>query len=74
MYQLLLVTAYLFILIICLVGVQSCYFRRKWKWFSLMLVCVLLSGGCIAIVLYQWFAPAPPDEFPVIVRSPTTPL
>ncbi len=74
MYQLLLLTANFFILIICLVGVQSCYFRRRWKWFSLMLVCVLLSGGCIAIVLYQCFAPGTPDDLPFIVRSPTTPL
>jgi hypothetical protein len=73
MSQILLLTANCFVLIICLVGVQTCYFRQRWKWFWLMLVCVVLSGGCISIVLYQWFAPGPPEDLP-IVRSAPTPL
>jgi len=74
MSQLLLLTGNFFILIICLVGVQCCYFRQRWKWFWLMLVCVLMSATCIGIVVYQWLSPAPERELPIVVRSPTTPL
>jgi uncharacterized membrane protein YesL len=74
MSQLLLVTANFFVLIICLIGVQTCYFRQRWRWFWLMLVCVILSGACISIILYQWFVPVPATELPLFNRSPTTPL
>ena len=72
--QLLLVTASFFVLIISLVGVQTCYFRRRWYLFWLLLVCVMLSSACISIIFYQWFVPAPPSDLPIVVRSPITPL
>ena len=74
MSQLLVVTANLFILIICLVGMQSCYFRQRWKWFWLMLTCVVLSGSCVVFMIYQLCEPPPSTDLPVVVRSPTTPL
>jgi hypothetical protein len=74
MSQLLFVTANLFILIICLVGAQSCYFRRRWKWFWLMLTCVVLSGSCVIFMVNQLCSPPPKIELPFVVRTPTTPL
>ncbi|MEJ0001156.1 MAG: hypothetical protein WDO13_19555 [Verrucomicrobiota bacterium] len=70
----LILAANFFVLIICLVGVQSCYFRARWNWFWLMLMCVLMSGGTVGVVLYTLLAPAPPPEMPLVIRSPTTPL
>ncbi len=74
MLQLLFVTASFFILIICLVGVQTCYFRRRWPLFWLMLAGIILASSCLSVIFYQWFGPVPPHELPIIVRSPTTPL
>ena len=73
MSQILLMAGNFFILIIALMGVQRCYFKASWKWFWLMLICVLLSATCISIVVYQWVTP-PEHDTPVYVRSPTTPL
>jgi hypothetical protein len=74
MTPLLVVTASFFVLIICLVGVQTCYFRRRWLLFWLMLLGIILSSGCISIYFYQWFGPAPTQDLPIFNRSPTTPL
>jgi hypothetical protein len=61
----------LFILIISLMGTQTCYFKSNWKWFYLMLACVFISAGCILIVLYQWvFVAGHSSIFP----PPTGPL
>jgi hypothetical protein len=72
--QLLIMTASFFVLIICLMGVQTCYFRKRWYLFWLLLAGVVLSSGCISIVLYQWYAPTSANDLPDVVRSPTTPL
>jgi hypothetical protein len=66
MTQLVLIIANVFIFIICLVGMQSCYFRRRWLWFWLMLVCVLLSGACASIVLRQWMTGMSPQEIDLV--------
>jgi glucan phosphoethanolaminetransferase (alkaline phosphatase superfamily) len=72
---LLLMIGNFFILIICLMGAQSCYFKRNWKWFWLMLVCVLLSSGGIATVVYEWMGPYGPTDLPAaVIRNPTSPL
>jgi hypothetical protein len=64
-----------FVFIICLTGAQACYFKKRWKWFFLMVACVLISGTCVFIELYQWLAPAASRELPsVFIRQPTTPL
>jgi hypothetical protein len=55
MSPILLGTANVSVLIICLVGVQTCYFRRNWKWFWLLLVCVVLSGASAFVLFYGWF-------------------
>jgi glucan phosphoethanolaminetransferase (alkaline phosphatase superfamily) len=71
----LLLSGNLFILIISLVGVQASYFRRRWKWFWAMLVCVIMSGMCLAVTLYQWLAPPTDTSLPtIVIRQPTTPL
>ena len=55
----------LFMLIISLMGTQTCYFKSNWKWFYLMLVCVFISTACILIVLYQWvYVAVAPSVFP----------
>ena len=70
---LLLLVGNAYILIVCLVGATTCYFRSRWKWFWLMLACVVMSSMCIAVVLDQWLNPTTPD-LPGLVRPPTTPL
>jgi hypothetical protein len=74
MYQILLGSANVFVLIICLIGVQSCYFRANWKWFWLMLVCVVLSGASAFVLFYGWFNPESPASLPRLDRSLVNPL
>jgi hypothetical protein len=74
MYQILLGTANVSVFIICLVAVQTCYFRRNWKWFWLLLVCVLLSGTSAFILFYGWFNPASTVALPRLDRSLVNPL
>jgi hypothetical protein len=62
-----------FVFICCLIGAQACFFKGRWKWFVVSVLCVLVSGGCIALELYQAWNP-PEGELPVVVRSPITPL
>ena len=73
MSDILLLTGNFFILIISLVGVQACYFRGRWKWFCLMLVCVILSAMCIGIVVYPMVVPTTHDV-PLVNRAPIMPL
>jgi hypothetical protein len=73
MSQILLGTANVSVLIICLVGVQTCYFRRNWKWFWLLLICVILSGVS-AFVLFYGFNPEVSLHVPRLDRSPPNPL
>ena len=73
MSQILLGTANVSVLIICLVGVQTCYFRRNWRWFWLLLVCVILSGAS-AFVLFYGFNPDSAAHLPRLDRSPPSPL
>ena len=62
------------VLIICLMGLQSCYFRKSWKWFWLMLVCVLLSGASAGVELYEWLGPQAETSLPRLDRSLVNPL
>jgi hypothetical protein len=62
------------VLLICLMGLQCCYFRKSWKWFWLMLVCVLLSGASAGVELYQWLGPQAEDSLPRLDRSLVNPL
>jgi len=62
-----------FVLIICLIGAQTCYFKRSWKWFVLSMLCVVISAGCIGLAVYQVLTP-PSHETTIVVRQPTTPL
>jgi hypothetical protein len=74
MSQILLGTANVSVLIICLVAVQTCYFRRNWKWFWLLLACVLLSGASAFVLFYGWFYPESTLSLPRLDRSLTNPL
>ncbi len=74
MSQILLGTANVSVLIICLVGVQTCYFRRNWKWFWLLLICVLLSGVSAFVLFYGWFNPEVSLHLPRLDRSLANPL
>jgi hypothetical protein len=69
MFQILLGTANVSVLIICLVGVQTCYFRRNWKWFWLLLVCVILSGASAFVLFWGWFYPGSAAHLPRLDRS-----
>jgi hypothetical protein len=73
MYPILLGTANISVLIICLMGVQTCYFRHNWKWFWLMLVCVILSAASAFVLFYGWFCPESP-LLPRLDRSLVNPL
>ncbi len=74
MYPILIGTANVSVLLICLVGVQTCYFRRNWKWFWLLLVCVVLSGFSAFVLFYGWFNPENPLLQPRLDRSLVNPL
>jgi hypothetical protein len=74
MYQILIGTANVSVFIICLIGVQTCYFRQNWKWFWLMLVCCVLSGASAFVLFYGWFDPASPIALPRLDRSLVNPL
>jgi hypothetical protein len=74
MTQILIATANVSVLIICLIGVQTCYFRRNWKWFWLLLVCVVLSGASAIVLFYGWFNPDAPLRLPRLDRSMVNPL
>jgi len=74
MIQILIGSANVAVLIICLMGLQSCYFRRSWKWFWLMLLCVLLSGACAGFEIYQWLGPSAQISMPRLDRSMVNPL
>lgn len=64
-----------FVLIICLIGAQMCFFKRNWKWFCLSMLCVLISAACIGAEMYQvWCPQAVREQQSIVVRSPTTPL
>jgi hypothetical protein len=63
-----------FVFIMSLIGALGHFFGRHWKWFFIILACVVISGACTFIELYLWLAPPPPHELPVIVRQPLTPL
>ena len=62
MSQLLLLAANFFILIVALMGVQSCYFKAKWKWYWLMVLVAVASAMCIVIVVHQWLTPPAQDR------------
>lgn len=74
MAQILLGTANIFVLIVCLVGVQTCYFRRNWKWYWLLLICAVLSGASAFVFFYQWLHPESPLVVPRLDRSLVNPL
>jgi glucan phosphoethanolaminetransferase (alkaline phosphatase superfamily) len=63
----------LFAFIVSMIGALGNYFAKNWKWFSFLLLCVIVSSACMFVELYQWEAPVP-HELPVVVRSPLTPL
>ncbi len=62
-----------FVLICCLIGAQACYFKGKWKWLALWIVCSVVTGACIFIESYQVLVP-PVPELHFVIRNPTTPL
>ncbi len=74
MIQILLGAANIMVLIICLMGMQTCYFRSNWKWFWLLLFCVVVSAGCAAVEFYQWLGPDTPFSMPRLDRSLVNPL
>ncbi len=70
-----LLTGNFFLFIVALIGAQSCYFGRRWKWFARLILCVLISSTCLAFEVYQWLTPPESDELPtIVIRQPTTPL
>jgi hypothetical protein len=62
------------VFIICLIGMQACYFRSNWKWFWLLLVCVILTGGCAFVEIYPWLHPDSQTLLPRLDRSMVNPL
>jgi hypothetical protein len=74
MIPILLGSANVAVLIVCLMGLQSCYFRKSWKWFWLMFLCVLLSGASAGVELYQWLGPNQETSMPRLDRSSVNPL
>ncbi len=62
-----------FVFICCLIGAQACYFKCNWKWFTVSVLCVLVSAACILLELSQWLFP-PEHQTAVFVHQPTTSL
>ncbi len=62
------------VFILSLIGVIAAYFERKWKWFIVILICVILSAAGVAMELGYWFLPSAAQKSPVYVRQALTPL
>jgi hypothetical protein len=62
------------VFILCLIGVIAAYFERRWKWFVLILICVILSAAGMTMELSQWLIAPPARELPPFVRTPVSPL
>jgi hypothetical protein len=62
------------VFIICLIGVQACYFRGNRKWFWLLLICAILTGGCAVVEIYYWLNPPLSGGLPGLDRSSVNPL
>jgi hypothetical protein len=69
----LILTGNFFVFILCLIGAQSCFFGRQWKWFFLTVAFVILTATFIFIELSPWLFP-PVHDLPPVLRNPTTPL
>ena len=69
----LILTGNFFVFILCLIGAQSCYFGRKWRWFFVSVALVIASASFIFVELSPWIFPAITDR-PSVLRNPTTPL
>jgi hypothetical protein len=69
----LILTGNFFVFILCLIGAQSCYFGRQWRWFFVTVAFVLLSGTIIFVELSPLLFP-PDRDRPEVLRFPTTPL
>jgi len=70
----LILTANFFVFILCLIGAQSCYFGRQWRWFFVAVALVVASASFICVELSPWVFPAPAHDRPTVLRYPTTPL
>jgi hypothetical protein len=65
----------LFAFILSMIGTLGGFFGRRWKWFLVMLACLLLSTGCMVAELYQLLlAPQTTTDVPATVRLPINPL
>jgi hypothetical protein len=69
----LILTGNFFVFILCLIGAQSCFFGRQWRWFFVTLALVVASASFIFVELSPWIFPAVHDR-PAVLRYPTTPL
>jgi hypothetical protein len=70
---LLVLTGNFFVFILCLIGAQSCFFGRQWRWFFLTIALVVASASFIVVELSPWVFPATRDR-PAVIRYPTTPF
>jgi hypothetical protein len=62
----------LFAFITCVIQGLGSYFKESWRWFWVMVVCILISGWCVFVELSQMLI-APPST-PSEMRPPTSPL
>lgn len=61
--------------ILSAIGAQATYYKGKYKKCWLLILCVLISGACVGIEVYQWLNPSDGRDLPaVVLRNPTTPL
>jgi hypothetical protein len=58
-----------FVFLLAMIGGLGSFFERLWKWFSLMMVCVLLSGGLMFMELDMLLIPPPRDLPPDMPQS-----
>ena len=61
----------LIVFILCVIGVLSAFFSRRWKLFIVILIGVILSAGGVAVELAQWLLPPPSSEKMLFLRNPS---
>jgi hypothetical protein len=70
---LLMMTGNFCVFLICLMGAQSCYFKRKWKWFWLMTLCVIISSAYLGFEACLWLNPSARTSS-TFLQPPLSPL
>ena len=56
--------------ILCVIGLLSAFFARRWKFFAVMLLASILTAGGVVVELGQWLLPPEQSERMPFLRNP----